>query len=247
MRKSINWIAIAGFTFGVLAIGAWTSVNGSLGGVLLPGASDITTSHLHNAVASYEYFLRMPTGDTTERRVSAGRAEQVLTQYDGKPALLLIGSSTPNGASSIDSALVRLPTLAPVWETARRGGRVTHWDYSGKDVRMTVTPPDSATQTRQHTYEMPVFNFQELDVLLRSLPLREGYDAILPLYSEGGNVLEMDTVRVVSRESDGKWTVRFADNDIVATYGINGKTREIVSHEMLQRRSGGHVRKVMSP
>jgi hypothetical protein len=91
-----------------------------------------------------------------------------------------------------------------------------------------------------------VFHFDELDMLLRSLPLREGYEAILPLYSEGSDELEMDSVRVTTRGTDGVWSVRFADPAIVSTYGIHGTTREIVSQDILFRRNGGHMRKVIS-
>jgi hypothetical protein len=71
--------------------------------------------------------------------------------------------------------------------------------------------------------------------------LREGYQRILPLYAEvaeGSDALEMDTVRVESRAADGHWTLRFADPDIIATYGIDERTRRIVRHEYTLRRDG---------
>jgi hypothetical protein len=135
--------------------------------------------------------------------------------------------------------------LAPVWEVSRFKSSVTRYEYAGKQVRLTVTSPDSGTKTREHSYDIPVFHFSELDVLLRSLPLRDGYEAILPLYSEGSDELEMDTVRVQSRARGGVWSVRFADPAIVSTYGINETTREIVTQEIAQRKSGGHLRRVV--
>ena len=212
--------------------------------VLVPGAAEITTTHLRNAAGSYRYLARMPTGDTTEHETGTGRTEQVLMQHNGKPAVMLVSSFSRKDQTFVDSALVMRSGLVPVWETSRFGSRVTRYDYAGKEVRLTITSPDSGTRTRQHTYDVPVFHFNELDVLIRSLPLRAGYEAILPLYSEGSDELEMDTVRVMSQGADGVWSIRFADPAIVATYGIHGTTREFIKQEVLQRKSGGHARKV---
>jgi hypothetical protein len=99
----------------------------------------------------------------------------------------------------------------------------------------------------QHTYDGPVFNFQELDDLLRSLPLREGYERILPLYSEGDDSLEMDTVRIMSRDAAGRWTLRFADPAIVATYEVDERTRRIVRHEYVLRKTGALMRYLAAP
>ena len=62
-----------------------------------------------------------------------------------------------------------------------------------------------------------------------SLPLRPGYEAILPVYSEGSDALEMDTVKVIGRNESGGWLVRFADPVAIVTRTIDGTTRRIVS------------------
>jgi hypothetical protein len=212
--------------------------------VLVPGSSDVTTAHIAAASVGYRYLMRAPTGDTTERELGTGYAAQVLTEHRGKPAVLLVTAFERQGGQTfMDSALVMRAGLVPVWETSHVGQRVTHYEYDGKQVRLTITSPDSGTRRREHTYDVPVFHFNELDVLVRSLPLREGYEAILPLYSEGSDELEMDTVRVMARDADGAWSVRFADPAIVATYAIHPTTRAIVRYDVTSRR-GGRGRKV---
>jgi hypothetical protein len=52
-------------------------------------------------------------------------------------------------------------------------------------------------------------------MLVRSLPYRVGYTAILPLYSEGDDAIEMASVAVIGTGAD-RWTVRFADPAIIA-------------------------------
>jgi hypothetical protein len=144
------------------------------------------------------------------------RYEWHLMPNDG---LLLVTTGQVRAKPFVDSSLVKRHGLAPVWEVSQFDGKVKRWTYKGD-----------------------VFNFQELDDLLRSLPLREGYERILPLFSEGDDSLEMDTVRVVSRDPTGRWTLRFADPAIVATYEIDEQTRRIVRHEHVSRRSGATLR-----
>jgi hypothetical protein len=118
---------------------------------------------------------------------------------------------------------------------------VKRYTYDGPRVTIIQTTSDSGSRRTEQTYDGPVFNFAELNDLVRSLPLREGYQRILPLYAEvaeGSDALEMDTVRVESRAADGHWTLRFADPDIIATYGIDERTRRIVRHEYTLRRDG---------
>jgi len=55
------------------------------------------TGHLVAASARYRYLARA-AGDTAEHEMSTGHAEQVLTSYEGKPALLLVKSSALGGA-----------------------------------------------------------------------------------------------------------------------------------------------------
>lgn len=240
MRRSTIPITIAVAVSSAVLLGARTPTPP----VLLPGSPDVTTSHIRSAGADFRYLSRAPSGDTTEKEMGLGRAEQSLTEYKGKPAVLLVSSFARATQTFLDSAIVMRAGLAPVWETSRIGSRVTHYEYSGKQVRLTITSPDSGTRSREHTYDVPVFHFNELDLLIRSLPLREGYEAILPLYSEGSDELEMDTVRVMARDADGAWSVRFADPAIVSTYGIQADTREIVRYDVMSRRNGGHFRKV---
>jgi hypothetical protein len=49
--------------------------------------------------------------------------------------------------------------------------------------------------------------------------------AAMPLYSEGDDSLEVDTVRVQRRGPDGVWRIGFVDPAIVATVGVDAKSR----------------------
>ena len=188
--------------------------------VLRPGAPEIASDHLGEATASY----RLMKADS---EIARFHYEWHLMPNDG---LLLVTTGEVRSKPFVDSSLVKRHGLAPVWEVSQFGEKLQRWTYDGPRVN-------------QHTYDGPVFNFQELNDLLRSLPLREGYERILPLYSEGDDSLEMDTVRIVSR-TGARWTLRFADPAIVATYEIDDQTRRIVRHEYVLRKTGATMRYV---
>jgi hypothetical protein len=133
--------------------------------------------------------------------------------------LLLVTTGEVRSKAFVDSSLVKRHGLAPIREVSQFGGKAQRWTYDGS-----------------------VFNFQELDDLLRSLPLSEGYERILPLFSEGDDSVEMDTVRIMRRDPTGRWTLRFADPAIVATYEVDERTRRIVRHEYVLRKTGALMR-----
>lgn len=205
--------------------------------VLLPGASEIASDHLRDAAMAM--------------RVMKADSEVARYRYDWHLApdgnLLLITNGHFGDRTFIDSALVKRRGLAPISERAVVGAQVLNFAYDGPKVTVTRTTPDSGTRRIEHTYSMPVFCFQELDDVLRSLPLRDGYEVLLPLYSEGSDTLEVDTARVVSRDPDGRWTIRFADPAIVATYHVDGRSRRIASREQVLRRNGVQYRFIEVP
>src|SRR3954463_14150367 len=103
MRRSRMPIAIVSLAFIAVVLGARSATPP----VLFPGSSDVTTSHIKTATAGYRYLTRAPSGDTTERELGTGHTEQVLTEYKGKPAVLLVTSfDRPGGQTFMDSALV---------------------------------------------------------------------------------------------------------------------------------------------
>lgn len=173
-----------------------------------------------------------------------------------RPALALVGlfsmaacarpaAPAPSTAASVaapkrefyDTFEVRLKGLAPRWEHLRLGARRIRIEYDGARVTRWDQSGDSAAHTSTVVFPTPVFAFQQLHMIVRSLPLRAGYTAILPLYSEGTAELEHDTVTVTGAPGPGSrgWTVRFADPSIVSTYTLDPATREIVDYRVVQR------------
>lgn len=216
------------------------------GKVLIPGDADLTTTQFHDASTTYQ-VLQAGSANTPEREVAQASDTTQLTSYKGAPALLLIQGSKTRGRVFMDSALVLRDGLSPVWEIQHSGTHSIRIDYSGTRVRRSDSAPDTALRRVEHMYDVPVFHFNELNQLIRSVPLRAGYYAILPLYSEGDDALEMDTVRVEGQGSTGVWNVRFADKVIIGHYGIDGSTREMVRYEVERHVAGPHFYMKLEP
>jgi hypothetical protein len=206
--------------------------------VLLPGSQDLATAHFRNE--SIKYHTVRSSQDSADRDVQQSTETTQLTSYKGSPAILFVQQSLAGGKTFTDSAMVMRAGLNPVWENYRYGTAGARIVYDGTRVQRTFLEGDSVLRHVDHTYDVRVFDFQELAQVIQSVPLRTGYQAIVPLYSEGDDALEMDTVRVEGRDSAGVWTVRFADKVIVEHYGIDSRTRAITRVET-QRHTGGPI------
>jgi len=154
------------------------------------------------------------------------------TRYRGRAALLFTKMSQRGSAVFVDTTLVLRDGLVPVWEVAGNSrGWHARFDYDRAKVRVDAVSPDS-THRATHTYAYPVFNFNELDAIVRALPLRDGYHTVVALYSEGDDGIEMDTLSVSAPRSGGAWNVRFADPVIISNYEVDGATRRITALEV---------------
>ncbi|MFN8572115.1 MAG: hypothetical protein U0132_08665 [Gemmatimonadaceae bacterium] len=234
MRMASRLAGMAFLALGANAVARGTSSSDMA--MLLPGSPDLTGTHFTNRCTDVVRFARA-AGEQVEKQAGAQRVTEASTTYRGKPAVWLITSGQSDGAW-VDSALIYRDGLAPIVESFHSGKLAERYEYDGARVRVTHTQSDSAPVIKQHAYATPVFSFQQLDAVIRSLPLRRGYEAVLPLYSEGDDSVEVDTVQVVSRAPDGVWQVRFADPAIVATVRVQERTRAQVGYEHTFRQAG---------
>lgn len=200
-------------------------------GVLAAGARELATSTFGDEQASYRIVSDSGPG-TAERTIGASASAIRPTQYEGREALLLTSMSRRGSSTFVDTALVLRDGLVPVWERAHNSrGWHARFDYDGATVRAEISTPDS-THRATHTFPHPVFNFNELDEIVRAVPLHDGYHTIVALYSEGDDGLEMDTITVTVPHDGHAWDVRFADPVIISHYAIDGTTRRIVAREV---------------
>ncbi len=160
--------------------------------------------------------------------------------------ILMISSWDPPYAS-LDTIVITRHGLVPVTEhLAFRG--TFDYRYDRNRVTGTIQPHDSAQRAYDQSFPNNVFAFQEVDLLARSLPFRQGFSVVVPLFSEMDHALEMDTLTVLGPDTAraGAWIVRFADPVIVSHYVIDRTSRAMVMTETTPRRSNVRMRYVPS-
>jgi hypothetical protein len=216
--------------------------------VLLPGSSLLEPPALGDSAVALAVFIQRATGDTIERRLSEVRREQ--RGVAGRRGEVLLTSTWGPPALSSDSIIVERRGLAPVRERLSYRGSYSY-QYSHQRITGTIARQDSATRSFDQTFRQDIFAFAEVDLLVRSLPFRQGLRVVVPLFSESDADQELDTMTVVGPDSASAaangWVVRFADPAIVTRYVVSATSREILSNETTQRRTRAHLRYVRAP
>jgi hypothetical protein len=132
--------------------------------------------------------------------------------------------------------------LVPVAERLDFRGATRRYRYEGAQVTGSVQAGDSASVPYARTFERRVFAFNQVEALVRSVPYRVGFHAVVPLFSEVDKALEHDTIDVLRRGApaggDSTWIVRFADPAITSEYTVDGAARAIRETRTTNRRSG---------
>lgn len=205
--------------------------------VLAPG--DRTLVPLASSAASEDVaVLRAASGDTTERAFShVTRSEHASTVNS---IWLVMSSEWAPPLASKDSIVLERIGLRPMEEDLVFNRVHRSYRYDGARVSGIVLYPDSAPKPYDHTFDQPVFAFNEVEPLVRSLDYRRGLRVVVPLFSEVDQALERDTLSVEDGSpTRATWVVRFADPVITTRYVVDARTRHIVDAVTTNRKSGG--------
>jgi dipeptidyl aminopeptidase/acylaminoacyl peptidase len=193
------------------------------------GDASVTTSHVRPVTHTWRLVL---VQGGQEREVGTSRSEVTEVTVGGAPALQIVQSvSSPMMGNGSDTVVVLRQTLAPVRHRSVNARRTLSLDFDRGTVKGTVTPAGGAAQPVSVTGAEPVFDAGALELVLRSLPLAEGYAAKFPAYAhEAGG-----TVAVTARVT-GSERVTLADGTVVDTWVIESdmmgrKVRQYVAKD----------------
>lgn len=204
---------------------------------LAPGDERLRPPGLDDGTIDITVFTR-PAGDAAERRAATVAVSERASAATGNVSLLTRVWSPP--FTTIDSLTVDRHSLRPRDELLLIGKVARRYRYDGSRVTGTLTQPDSGAKAYDHDFPEPVFAFNEVEVLVRSIPYRVGLQVVVPLFSEVDQALERDTITVVEQTSDaaaGHWVVRFADPVITTRYVVDASSRRILDARTTQRAS----------
>ena len=206
------------------------------GSMLLPGGHALSAPDLVDSSADMAVFTQRPTGDTTTRLV----AHVAMAALRSGDDIRLTRNWAPPFQSS-DTLIVDARSLRPVSEVLEFNHVRYAYRYAGAHVTGTIQHPDSSPRDYDQTFDVPVFAFNEVEPLVRSLEYRSGMQMVVPLFSEVDGDLERDTLTVMGRTREAgvdAWVVRFADPVITTRYLVDAHSRAILDAVTTQKRSG---------
>jgi hypothetical protein len=192
--------------------------------------------------ASRDSFLvwRLRPGRDSVAAVAAGMGVDVAVGSDDSTVEVVTSWGPP--VSSLDSLILDRPTLAPREEALASPGLRFRYRYEGRRASGSLQRGDSGPREITREFHEPIFAFNELELIVRSLRYAAGRSVIVPLFSETDADLERDTITVVGdtalANGRGAWIVRFADPAVVQRYIVDSTSRHAVRITTRQRRSG---------
>jgi dipeptidyl aminopeptidase/acylaminoacyl peptidase len=165
---------------------------------MLLGNSAIVTARL-GADTSMRRLVLSQGGQ--EREVGTLRSEMTLIDFGGRPALLRIQSlASPMLGTSVDTVIVERATLAPIRQRSVNMRRTMSLDFRGDSVVGSVTPAGGTAQAIALRADTALFDSNTIDLVLRTLPLAEGYAVRHPVYLHEGGGKVWVTSRVTGSE-----------------------------------------------
>jgi len=158
------------------------------------GAKAVSSSYLSDFTVVRR--LTLTRGDSSR---PFGTQTETLTsgRLNGRPTLLdVLVFDTPR-ARTIDSSWIDPQTLKPLRFFSHNAARTVTLDFAADRVRGQTTPADSAPTVFERELGVAPFEWNVLALAVAALPLREGYCANLPVYTDRLDRVSWYRVQVV--------------------------------------------------
>lgn len=174
--------------------------------LVVPGDSLLRGARLRADTVTYALTIFQGSDE-----IQVGRLRDVLTvdTVSGGPSALRVQALQRGTLQLVDSTRTDLRTLAPQLRGALQQNRRVHVEFTGRRVRGTVGPLDVPPVVLDTTLAVPFFDASSWDLLLRALPLEEGFAARFAMYDTDAGLREY-RVQVT-----GRTTVQGEDAHVV--------------------------------
>jgi hypothetical protein len=130
-----------------------------------------------------ERRLTLTRGDTVQ---PFGRQSESLapSTHDGRPVLLgVLMFETPR-ATTVDSSWLDAATLRPIRMQSSNAARTIILEFAGDRVRSTTMPSTGANKASDQRLGVRPFEWNMFGLALSALPLRPGFRAAMPVYTD---------------------------------------------------------------
>ena len=148
----------------------------------------------HDAAGQCGDFDRAPRADTATRRlvlvqggqerdVGTLRSELTLADVGGRPALVRVQTlASPMLGTSADTVVIDRATLAPIRHRSVNMRRTMSLDFRNDSIVGSITPAGGTAEAIAARADTALFDSNTIDLILRSLPLVDGYAVRHPVY-----------------------------------------------------------------
>ncbi len=188
-------------------------------------------------------YRLVPDGRRVHDTTSWSVTRRVLDRSRG--LALQVMTSMSHGDTVVDSVLFNARTLIPVWEHAH--GRQS-WNVAFGTTRITGHVSNYGSADQPIDAGIPGFAYSSTmdNTVVCALPLRPGYQAVLPFWD--GDHLETDTVRVraLGSGSERVWVVDFVEPYATETLWIDRSSPKVLRHVYVYARDGSRAHVEMS-
>ncbi|MGH7546252.1 MAG: alpha/beta fold hydrolase [Gemmatimonadota bacterium] len=213
-----------------------------------PGDTAVDASHLRPARETKRLVLAQG-GNEREIGTAMESIEAIETKQGPAFRYVQVLESPALGGTQTDTVVVGRETLAPVSHRSRNARRTLALDYAPGAVSGSVTPAGGAAEPIQSSLDAPAFDGGTLDLVLRSLPLKEGFAAQVPIYlhEAGGTVLAEAHVKGAEPAQAGEdasvdcWVVEAQLAGQTLTFWIAKESRALVK-QVLTAAPGVEIR-----
>lgn len=165
---------------------------------MLVGDAAISTARIRADTATRRLVL---VQGGQEREVGTLRTELTLADIGGQPTLVRVQAlSSPMLGTSTDTVVVARTTLAPIRHRSVNARRTMSLDFRGDSIVGSVTPTGAAAQSVAVRADTALFDSNAIDLILRALPLADGYAVRHPVYLHEGGGKVWVTSRVTGSE-----------------------------------------------
>jgi len=224
----------------VLAV---TTFDGIAQQKLIPSTTLLTTPLSKPEKQTSTWYL----GQGSARRALAAITTTIRPQYQADK-ILIIQEIAMNGTSNtwIDSTIALQATLAPVYHSSYNEQRDMVLHFRGSQVvGYYRNKQDQLTTRVQNQLTEPCFDSNLYPHLIRFLPLRTGYQALLPIYDYSPKkqgvllarvVAVTETVLTSQGQATPCYVVQVSDEispDSQATYYVAKADRRLLKSELL--------------
>ena len=167
-----------------------------------------------------------------EREIGSTQTVVTETTVNGAAAFMIVQTlSSPMIGTGTDTVVVSKATLAPIRERSTNARRTLSLDFDGPRVRGTIKPAMDTAQRVSVDAKEPMFHSAALGLLIRALPLADGYAVKIPAYAhEAGGAITV-TSRVIASSPEKLSDGRTVDAWVVETDIAGQKVKSYIAKD----------------